>query len=40
MEISKFFVGREKKGQAAFSPLDLLRARRSGKTGRRDFPSG
>ena len=25
MEISKLFVGREKKGQAAFPPLDLLR---------------
>ena len=25
MEIFKFFVGRERKGQAAFSPLVLLR---------------
>ena len=27
MEISKFFVGREKKGQAVFLPLVLLRGR-------------
>lgn len=27
MKISKLFVGREKKGQAAFPPLVLLRGR-------------
>ncbi|WP_181422878.1 hypothetical protein [Arenibacter sp. ARW7G5Y1] len=34
VEISKFFVGREKKEQAAFSPLGLLRGHEGvGKTG-------
>ncbi|MFD0796279.1 hypothetical protein ACFQZJ_02315 [Maribacter chungangensis] len=41
-EVSRFFVGREKKGQAAFPPLGLLRGRegvvqnRNGKTSRAD----
>lgn len=39
MEISKLFVGRERKGQAAFPPLVLLRGREGGraKLERKDF---
>jgi hypothetical protein len=39
MEIFRFFVGREKKGQAAFSAAcSFARPRRSGKTGTERLP--